>query len=190
MNAFDNDKQKCKNFCQGRRLLMFKSCICSITKHSFKLSGPLRFLKFIQNSYLSPRRRCGQRNHFAHREGRQPIPACAQWVRRGGGTENGGEAVDLSKNCMENLTRPGHTVVRQSVHNPGALPPVLEAAIFPWTHTMQTHQRTHARSRTHSHARAAPHAHALLFLFALLQKAEFALNSTAHCAVLGKRSWI
>ena len=49
----------------------------------------------------------------------------------GGGTENGGEAVDLSKNCMENLTRPGHTVVRQSVHNPGALPPVLEAAIFP-----------------------------------------------------------
>ena len=45
--------------------------------------------------------------------------------------ENGGEAVDLSKNCMENLTRPGHTVVRQSVHNPGALPPVLEAAIFP-----------------------------------------------------------
>ena len=48
-----------------------------------------------------------------------------------GGTENGGEAVDLSKNCMENLTRPGHTTLRQSVHNPGALPPVLEAAIFP-----------------------------------------------------------
>ena len=50
---------------------------------------------------------------------------------QGGGPENGGEAVDLSKNCMENLTRPGHTTVRQSVHNPGALPPVLEAAIFP-----------------------------------------------------------
>ena len=49
----------------------------------------------------------------------------------GGAIENGGEAVDLSKNCMENLTRPGHTTVRQSVHNPGALPPVLEAAIFP-----------------------------------------------------------
>ena len=48
-----------------------------------------------------------------------------------GGQKDGGEAVDLSKNCMENLTRPGHTTVRQSVHNPGALPPVLEAAIFP-----------------------------------------------------------
>ena len=154
MNAFDNDKQKCKNFCQGRRLLMFKSCICSITKHSFKLSGPLRFLKFIQNSYLSPRRRCGQRNHFAHREGRQRIPACAQWVRREGGVQKMAERLSTSARTAWR-TSPGQVtplcakVCTIRVHCPLSLKLLFFRELTP---CKLTSARTHALARTRTRA--------------------------------------
>ena len=141
----------------------------------------------VQNSYLSPRRRCGQRNHFAHREGRQQSPACAQWVRGG---QKMAERLSTSARTAWR-TSPGQVtplcakVCTIRVHCPLSLKLLFFRELTP---CKLTSARTHALARTHSHARAAPHAHALLFLFALLQKAEFALNSTAHCAVLGKRS--
>ena len=100
------------------------------------------------------------------------------------------EADDLT-NCMGKFSgQVSAKVCRIRVHCPLSLKLLFFRELTP---CKLTSARTHSKpshARTHSHARAAPHAHALLFLFALLQKAEFALNSTAHCAVLGKRSWI
>ena len=50
-----------------------------------------------------------------------------------------------------------------------------------------TSARTHARPRTHALTRTRAQRRTRTPC-SLLQKAEFALNSTAHCAVLGKRS--
>ena len=132
------------------------------------------------------------------------LPSLVQndYVARTVGKRRGGQKIKWRRGCRPQQELHGEPHQARSHHcapkcaQSGCIAPCPWSCYFLWTHTMQTHQ---AHTRTHALARAAHTpplrrtailARPAFSFFALLQKAEFALNSTAHCAVLGKRSWI